>query len=528
MKDYVTDPATAAGLQVDEGNQLALQKLYAVRPTWTAVVTAASALDLAPHCLLHAGPPFADPSRPSAPILASAALCCVYEGWADDLSSARKLILDGRVTLRPAQDYDVVTPLAAVISPSTSLVEVADLTTGSRCWSLLPSGAGPQIRFGTFDLAIIERLRWRDQVLAVALQGWLADRSIELIPLAQAGLRAGDDLHAQTTGATAALLQLMREGQAPQKVIDVLEAAPLFFLTLWIAACHLMLKATINSGAPSLVIGLAGNGQEVGIRLSGSPDRWLTRAARTPNGPRMIDAPARAAPMLGDSGVIDAAGFGAQAWGHAQGLRELMAPWLPEGWAPDLGCMLGQHPAFTEFALGTGLDAGRAQQQACPPMVALAMLDNDAGLGLLGRGVCVTDPALYTLPGLGQPEVNRTDVLATVNRAVDHYERALTGNDLAELDRLFWHSAHTLRYGASEHLYGYTAIEAFRRARADSGQLARHIVERSVTTFGDSFAVANIVFQRPGNTKLGRQTQSWVCVEGEWRIVAAHVSWATA
>ncbi|PCC97915.1 oxalurate catabolism protein HpxZ [Halopseudomonas pelagia] len=125
------------------------------------------------------------------------------------------------------------------------------------------------------------------------------------------------------------------------------------------------------------------------------------------------------------------------------------------------------------------------------------------------------------------PAVNRANVLAEVNRAVDQYEQALTGNDLAELDRLFWDSPHTLRYGAGEHLYGYAAIAAFRRARADSGQLARHIIERSVTTFGDDFAVANIVFQRPGSTRLGRQTQSWVCVEREWRIVAAHVSWAT-
>ncbi|WP_022963471.1 oxalurate catabolism protein HpxZ [Halopseudomonas pelagia] len=517
-----------AGPQTVDSNQIALKQLYAVRPAWTRVVSAAQAVGLGSHCLLHAGPPFADRSQPSAPILASAALCCVYEGWAADIGSARAMILDGRVALHPAQEYDVVTPLAAVVSPTTFLVEISDLNTDSHCWSLLPSGAGPQIRFGTADLAILERLRFRDQELARALQPWLQGRSIELIALAQAGLRAGDDLHAQTAGATAALLQQLLEGQAPQVVTEVVETAPLFFLTLWMAACHLMLKATVGAGAPSLVIGLAGNGQEVGVRLSGAPEKWLTRAARRPDGPRLKELDALAAPMLGDSGVIDAAGFGVQAWGHAQGVRELMLPWLPEGWASESGCMVGQHPAFTEFSLRTGLDAGLAQQQATPPMVALAMLDSTAEHGLLGRGVCLTDPALYTLPGQGQPSVNQPAILAEVNRAVDDYERALTGNDLAELDRLFWNSPHTLRYGAGEHLYGYAAIAAFRRARADSSQLARHIIERSVTTFGNEFAVANIVFQRPGNVRLGRQTQSWVCIEREWRIVAAHVSWATS
>lgn len=509
-------------------HQAAVQRLVVVRPIWCAVVQAAEAVGLQPYCLLHAGPPFADSTQPSAPILASAALCCIHEGWADDLASARSLILQGRVTLQPAQERDVVTPLAAVISPSTSLVEVSDAATGARCWSLLPSGAGPQIRFGTTDLAVLERLRFRDQQLAEALRPCLGREGIDLIALAQAGLRAGDDLHAQTAGATAALCRQLAAFPAPEVVIEVLECAPLFFLPLWMAACHLMLSATVGSAAESLVIGMGGNGQDMGIRLSGAPARWLTRAARRPDGPRLTDTRALASPLLGDSGVIDAAGFGAQAWGQASAVHELMVPWLPDGWEPALTCFAGSHPAFVEFGLRTALDAERAQALPCTPMIAVAMLDEQAELGLLGRGVCATDPALFAVPQSGSPPVNEPSVLAQVNRAVDDYERALTGNQLEELDRLFWSSPHTLRYGAGEHLYGHAAIAAFRRVRADSGQLARHVLERSVTTFGDAFAVANIVFQRPGDTRLGRQTQSWVRIEGEWQIVAAHVSWATS
>src|SRR5580698_7679174 len=160
---------------VTEANAAALQRLYSVRPQWTGVRSARDAVGLPGRTLLHAGPPFADPSRPSAPVLSSAVLCCLYEGWATSEENARQLIAERQVELAPAQSLGVVTPLAAVISPRTSLVEVADAhDPAHRTWSLLGSGAGPQIRFGTRDPAILDRLKWRDEILAPALAATLA------------------------------------------------------------------------------------------------------------------------------------------------------------------------------------------------------------------------------------------------------------------------------------------------------------------------------------------------------------------
>lgn len=120
--------------------------------------------------------------------------------------------------------------------------------------------------------------------------------------------------------------------------------------------------------------------------------------------------------------------------------------------------------------------------------------------------------------------VNLPDVLAEVEAAFTEYEAALVGNDVATLDRLFWDHASTLRYGATENLYGYAEIAAFRAQRAARG-LARTISRRSLTTFGRDFAVANIEFIRDGSTRIGRQSQTWVRFAEGWRVVAAHVSW---
>ena len=120
-------------------------------------------------------------------------------------------------------------------------------------------------------------------------------------------------------------------------------------------------------------------------------------------------------------------------------------------------------------------------------------------------------------------EINRPDVVAEVRRAFDRYEAALVGNDVEVLDELFWRSEFTLRYGATENLYGYEAIAAFRAARP-AINLARTITKLAITTFGSDFATANMEFRRHGSERIGRQSHTWVRMPEGWRIVAAHVS----
>jgi len=120
-------------------------------------------------------------------------------------------------------------------------------------------------------------------------------------------------------------------------------------------------------------------------------------------------------------------------------------------------------------------------------------------------------------------DINIPDVLAEVTAAFARYEQALVSNDVAVLDELFWDSPHTLRYGATENLYGYTEIQAFRAGRPATG-LARDLVKTVITTYGRDFATANCEFRRVGAARAGRQSQTWVRTPAGWRVVAAHVS----
>lgn len=119
--------------------------------------------------------------------------------------------------------------------------------------------------------------------------------------------------------------------------------------------------------------------------------------------------------------------------------------------------------------------------------------------------------------------INRPAVLSSLREAFDAYEAALLRHDIAFLDACFNDDAATVRYGVAEHGYG---IDAIRRYRATAvpvppGRRLRRVV---IQTFGDDFGSACCEFTAPDTAMIGRQTQTWVRIDGRWLIVAAHVS----
>ena len=120
-------------------------------------------------------------------------------------------------------------------------------------------------------------------------------------------------------------------------------------------------------------------------------------------------------------------------------------------------------------------------------------------------------------------EINDPTIVAEVRAAFDRYDQGLVDNDVAVLNDSFWNSPHTLRYGATENLYGYDAIRAFRAGRSPQG-LARQLMNTVITTYGRDFATASTEFRRAGAARTGRQSQTWLRTPAGWRVVAAHVS----
>lgn len=373
-----------------------------VHPVWECIERASEALHIDRYTLLHAGPPLPDLRNPPAAIRSSMVLSCLYEGWAQDETQAEVLIQSGQLKLLPAQDHACVTPLAAIISPSSSLVKVVDAAgVVPPVWSLLASGPPPDIRFGSRDLGCLTSMIYRDGDLASLVSRALVT-PIDLVDIANQGLEGGDELHSRTQSATAALrhelLHRLTALHVEQAKIDalsnMLQASPGFFLTLWMAACRLYLSACDGIQHCSLVSRMGGNGETVGYSVGAQADTWIIGPATPPVGKYFAQHPEDLQPsgVVGDSAVVDAMGFGGQLVSNAPDVRASLAGYLPENYAQRSSVIMTDlHPAFHNQMVRCGLDALKINESSFTPLVNIGILAADGIHGLLGRG-------LYTPP----------------------------------------------------------------------------------------------------------------------------------
>lgn len=120
-------------------------------------------------------------------------------------------------------------------------------------------------------------------------------------------------------------------------------------------------------------------------------------------------------------------------------------------------------------------------------------------------------------------KINLPEVLSELSLAFNQYEDALIQNDVSVLEKYFWNSPRTVRYGITENLYGEEEISAYRKACIPVAP-GRFITHKVITSFGSDFGTISIEFTYPESNKIGRQMQTWVRFSEGWRVVAAHVS----
>ncbi len=369
----------------------ALEQLMAARPAWTGVKTAGEAVGLERHTLLHSGPP-AEKAHVT-PTLNSAAVACVFEGWAKDLDDADALLTSGGIRFEPAQDRNVATPLAAVVSPSMQVVELSDLNgAGSPAYAPLNgggTGGAPAARYGRKSQAAIDLLRFLNHDVAPAIAR-AAEEPVPWLPIVDEALTRGDDAHLRHLEAHKILMGILDTHLG--RVFAETEAGifvgewPIFHLNFWMAAARCALSAAAGVPGSGLITAFGGNGAEFGLQVSGFPGRWFTEKADVPRGnvraPYTLDSCVGA---YGDSALAEGFGLGAMSLSYCPDMQA-----LHEGFYDDSIYMLPEtllmavHPAFPLSGARAGLSARAVMARGQVPVVELGLVEKlgiDGGLG---------------------------------------------------------------------------------------------------------------------------------------------------
>ena len=379
-----------------EADRNAAEALTAVEPAWTAMRTAADALGLETHTLLHCGPPAVPAHALVQPILNSAAVACVFEGWADDLDEALALVRSGSIRFEPAQDRLVATPMATVVSSSMRLIELSDLRGGARrCYAPINGGGhggSPVPRYGRRAPECVEFLRFLNGPVAELLDA-VCTEPLPWLPLVDHALVGGDDTHLRHVAAHARLIETLDARRGAKHTGTEAEAFirewPFVHLNFWMAAVRCLLDGASGVESSSLVTAFGGNGETFGLQVSGLPGRWLTARATPPIG-RLRDGfvAADTTGALGDSAVIEAFGLGALAHRYAPQMRELHAGHRHDDLLSLPAKLLAtEHPRLPRSRARVGLVARNVLAHDATPVVELGIVDRDGEAGGLGAGL---------------------------------------------------------------------------------------------------------------------------------------------
>lgn len=394
-----------ADSRVDQANQVAIERMLAARPLIVDVQPARQAIPeaFATRKLLHAGPPITW-TRMCGPMRGAIIGACLYEGWASNEDEALLLAQNGEIEFEPCHHYHAVGPMAGIISPTMPVLIVEDQVHGNRAFSTLNEGLGKVLRYGAYSAEVLERLRWMGETLGPAL-----GRAIRLMGgmdvhanMAQA-LQMGDECHNRNKAATSLFARQIApaliESTPPTETAEILRflaGNDHFHLNPSMAAAKAMTLAGANVPHSSLVVTMARNGVDFGIRVSGLGERWFVGPAGMIQGLYFAGyGPEDANPDIGDSAITETSGVGAFAMAAAPAIVQFIGGTPDDAlrYTSDMYALtVASNPLFGLPALNfKGTPSGIDIRQVCRlhmlPVINTGIAHRLPGIGQVGAGI---------------------------------------------------------------------------------------------------------------------------------------------
>ena len=411
-----TVAAVAADPRLADANRAAVERMAAVRPRLVDVRQASELVGIARRQLLHAGPPIGW-HEASGPLRGAIVGACLYEGWAETQGDAEKLAAAGGIELSPCHHHGAAGPMAGVVSPSMPMW-VLDDGAGRTSYSTLNEGLGKVLRYGAFGKEITERLLWMELVLGPCLAAALRRHGpVDVASLIASMVAMGDEGHNRNRAGTSLLVRALapdmvrtiesgqRRAEDVAEVLAFVDSNDHFLLNVVMAAGKLVADAGAGVPGSSVVVTMARNGTEFGIRVSGTGDRWFTAPAEVPDGLYLGGyGPSDANPDIGDSAITETIGLGGFAMAGAPAIVQLVGGEVDDArtWTELMYQLtVSEHPMWTLPALGFrgvpfGIDALSVVRTGVAPIINTGMAGRVAGTGQVGAGLVRPPLACFT------------------------------------------------------------------------------------------------------------------------------------
>jgi hypothetical protein len=391
--------------EIDAANKEALNRINSSQPMLAGVGIARDTIPgMKENMLLHAGPPITW-DRMSGPLRGAIIGALIFEKKAADYASAEKLAASGSIEFSPCHEHHAVGPMAGVVSPSMPVFIIENKTFKNRAYCTMNEGLGKVLRYGAYNDEVINRLNWMRDVLAPGIKKAIElSGGIELKPLIAQALHMGDEVHNRNKAATSllirALLPFLIKAGLPEKdfheIVTFINSNDHFFLNLSMPAAKSMLESADGIENSSVVVIMARNGTDFGIKVSGLDGQWFTGPAGIIQGllfPGFTEADKN--PDIGDSAITETAGLGGFSMAASLAIVQFVGgePEDAVNYSKKMySITVGDSSTFSIPILDfrgspTGIDIRKVIETGILPQINTGIAHREAGVGQVGAGL---------------------------------------------------------------------------------------------------------------------------------------------
>lgn len=392
--------------RIEKANKEAFDRLNAGEPMLVDVVYAKDEIKgMQKNWIGHAGPPLKWEDM-CGPLKGAILGAIVYEGLAETLDEAQKLVDEKKVEFKSNHSLGAVGPMTGMITYSMPLWKVENKTFGNVAYSTFNEGLGVVMRFGANGPDVIARLKWLEEVLAPAMKSTLKESGpIALKVIMARALAMGDEMHQRNNAATSLIIRdllphlIRAEQNNPEleKIVEFMSGNDQFFLNLAMVASKAMTDPMKNIPYSTVVTTMSRNGTNFGVKISALGEQWFEAPVNQPEGlffPGYSQEDAN--PDIGDSAIVETIGIGGIAMGASPAVVRFVGASSIEqaiqysidmqaisvGLSPTLIL-----PTMNFQGTATAIDARKVVETGILPVINTGMAHKKPGVGQVGAGI---------------------------------------------------------------------------------------------------------------------------------------------